>query len=80
MESGVKRDRSERSSAQAGRAPVTDPPEAMKSIRLERGLARPSDLAKALDRLGVRQGECFVVMSVRHRDELNQMSWKARTT
>lgn len=60
--------------------PVTDPPEAMKSIRLERGLARPSDLAKALDRLGVRQGECFVVMSVRHRDELNQMSWKARTT
>jgi hypothetical protein len=57
-------------------AKAADHDKAMSSVRLVRGEATRDDLSQALDRLGVHHGESFVVMSVRHRDELNDNAWR----
>jgi hypothetical protein len=44
----------------------------MRAITLERGTARPHDLSEALDMLGVKEGENFVVMAESWRDDLNK--------
>lgn len=42
----------------------------MLQVGLERGKATAQDLVAALDLLGVKEGQTFVVMSERHRNEL----------
>lgn len=42
----------------------------MLQVGLVRGKAKAADLIAALDALGVKEGQAFVVMSERHRNEL----------